>query len=84
MIHLSVNLNAVAMLRNRRDVGWPDVAEIARMVLDAGADGITVHPRPDERHIRRTDVFELEAMLRADYPDAEYNIEGYPSPDFLD
>lgn len=82
--HLSVNLNAVAMLRNRRDVGWPSVTGIARVVLDAGADGITIHPRPDERHIRRTDVFELEALLRADYPHAEYNIEGYPSEAFLD
>ena len=83
MTKLSVNLNAVAQLRNRRDVGWPSVVGIARVVLDAGAHGITVHPRPDERHIRRSDVFELEAMLRADYPDAEYNIEGYPSEDFL-
>jgi pyridoxine 5-phosphate synthase len=82
--HLSVNLNAVAMLRNRRDVGWPSVTGIARVVLDAGADGITIHPRPDERHIRRTDVFELETLLRADYPHAEYNIEGYPSPEFLE
>lgn len=80
---LSVNLNAVAQLRNRRDVGWPSVVGIARVVLDAGADGITVHPRPDERHIRRSDVFELSEMLRADYPDVEYNIEGYPSDDFL-
>ncbi|HEY8596465.1 MAG TPA: pyridoxine 5'-phosphate synthase [Devosiaceae bacterium] len=84
MIHLSVNLNAVAMLRNRRDVGWPSVTGIARVVLDAGADGITVHPRPDERHIRRSDVFELEALIRGSYPHAEYNIEGYPSPEFLD
>ena len=83
MTKLSVNLNAVAQLRNRRDVGWPSVTGIARVVLDAGAHGITVHPRPDERHIRRSDVFELETMLRADYPDAEYNIEGYPSDDFL-
>lgn len=83
MTKLSVNLNAVAQLRNRRDVGWPSVTGIARVVLDAGAYGITVHPRPDERHIRRTDVFELEALLRADYPQAEFNIEGYPSDDFL-
>ena len=84
MTHLSVNLNAVAMLRNRRDVGWPSVTGIARLVLDAGADGITVHPRPDERHIRRTDVRDLEALLRADYPHAEFNIEGYPSAAFLE
>ncbi len=83
MTLLSVNLNAVAQLRNRRDLPWPSVTGIARVVLDAGASGITVHPRPDERHIRRTDVFELSALLRADYPDAEFNIEGYPSEDFL-
>ncbi len=82
MTKLSVNLNAVAQLRNRRDVGWPSVTGIARLVLDAGAAGITVHPRPDERHIRRTDVFELHEVLR-DYPEAEFNIEGYPSDDFL-
>ncbi|UYO00737.1 MAG: pyridoxine 5'-phosphate synthase [Devosia sp.] len=83
MTLLSVNLNAVAQLRNRRDLPWPSVVGIARVVLDAGATGITVHPRPDERHIRRTDVFELAALLRDHYPSAEFNIEGYPSPDFL-
>ncbi|OAM76045.1 pyridoxine 5'-phosphate synthase [Devosia elaeis] len=83
MTLLSVNLNAVAQLRNRRDLPWPSVTGIARVVLDAGASGITVHPRPDERHIRRTDVFALSAMLREDYPKAEFNIEGYPSADFL-
>jgi pyridoxine 5-phosphate synthase len=80
---LSVNLNAVAQLRNRRNLPWPSVTGIARVVLDAGASGITVHPRPDERHIRRTDVFELAALLRQDYPTAEFNIEGYPSEDFF-
>ena len=84
MTNLSVNLNAVAYLRNRRNLSWPSVAGIARIVLDAGADGITVHPRPDERHVRRTDVAELKALLRSAYPRAEYNIEGYPSPEFLD
>ncbi len=83
MTKLSVNLNAVAMLRNRRDIGWPSVTGIARLVLEAGADGITVHPRPDERHIRRSDVRELAKMLRADFPEAEYNIEGYPNEVFL-
>jgi pyridoxine 5-phosphate synthase len=83
MTLLSVNLNAVAQLRNRRDLPWPSVTGIARVVLDAGASGITIHPRPDERHIRRTDVYELSALLRADYPSAEFNIEGYPSEDFL-
>jgi pyridoxine 5-phosphate synthase len=83
MANLSVNLNAVAQLRNRRAVPWPSVTGIARIALGAGADGITVHPRPDERHIRRTDVFELAALLRDDYPEREFNIEGYPTDDFL-
>jgi len=83
MTKLSVNLNAVAQLRNRRNLPWPSVTGMARVVLDAGASGVTVHPRPDERHIRRTDVYELRDLLRADYPHAEFNIEGYPSEDFL-
>jgi pyridoxine 5-phosphate synthase len=83
MTKLSCNLNAVAMLRNRRSVPWPSVTGIARIALEAGADGITIHPRPDERHIRRTDVFELEKLIRGDFPSAEYNIEGYPTEDFL-
>ncbi len=81
--YLSVNLNAVAMLRNRRDLPWPSVTGVARVVLDAGAYGITVHPRADERHIRRSDVHELNDLLNADYAHKEYNIEGYPSPDWL-
>src|SRR5687768_14791204 len=83
MTKLSCNLNAIAMLRNRRSVPWPSVAGIARIALEAGADGITVHPRPDERHIRRTDVFELQRLIRDGFPEAEYNIEGYPTEDFL-
>lgn len=83
MTHLSVNLNAIAQLRNRRSVPWPSVVGMARLALDAGADGITVHPRPDERHIRRTDVFDLAALLARDYPGREFNIEGYPSEEFL-
>lgn len=83
MTKLSVNLNAVAYLRNRRDVGWPSVLVAARAVLDAGAEGITVHPRPDERHIRRTDVFELSQLLTEEYPSAEFNVEGYPNEAFL-
>lgn len=84
MTALSVNLNAVAQLRNRRNLPWPSVTGMARIVLDAGASGITIHPRPDERHIRRTDVFDLAALLRGEYPGAEFNIEGYPSADFFD
>lgn len=83
MTNLSINLNAVAYLRNRRDVPWPDLINIARLVLDAGAHGITVHPRPDERHIRRSDVENLSTLMRTEYPLAEFNIEGYPSPEFF-
>lgn len=81
--HLSVNVNAIAQLRNRRNLPWPSVVGLSRLALQAGAAGITVHPRPDERHIRRNDVFDLATMIRAEFPSAEFNIEGYPSPDFL-
>jgi pyridoxine 5-phosphate synthase len=80
---LSVNVNAIAYLRNRRHVPWPSVTGLARMALMAGAHGITVHPRPDERHIRRGDVTDLREMLRQDFPKAEFNIEGYPDERFL-
>ena len=81
---LSVNLNKVALLRNQRDVGYPSVLDAARLVIHAGAHGITVHPRPDERHIRRTDVTELAALIRDEFAQAiEYNIEGYPTPEFV-
>jgi len=83
MAQLSVNLNAVAYLRNRRDLTWPSVTEMARLALGAGAGGVTVHPRPDERHIRRTDVFELLDLVRDEWPDRELNIEGYPDEPFL-
>ena len=82
---LSVNLNKVALLRNQRDVGYPSVVDAARMVLRAGAHGVTVHPRPDERHVRRRDVFELTQVLAAEFDrSVEYNIEGYPAPEFLE
>jgi pyridoxine 5-phosphate synthase len=81
---LSVNLNKVALLRNQRDGGYPSVLEAARLVVQAGAHGVTVHPRPDERHIRRTDVTELAALIRDEFaPAVEYNIEGYPTPEFV-
>jgi pyridoxine 5-phosphate synthase len=80
---LSVNLNKVALLRNQRDVGYPSVLQAARLVVAAGAHGITVHPRPDERHVRRSDVTELAALIAAEFPPAiEFNVEGYPSPEF--
>jgi len=79
---LSVNLNGPAYLRNRRGLPWPDVAALGRIALAAGAAGLTVHPRPDERHIRRADVFALAEVVAA-VPGAEFNIEGYPDPAFL-
>ncbi len=80
---LSVNVNAIAYLRNRRHVPWPSLVGLAKIALDAGAHGITVHPRPDERHIRRGDVTDLCALLRNHYPDREFNIEGFPDERFL-
>jgi pyridoxine 5-phosphate synthase len=74
---LSANVNKVATLRNTRAVGVPSVTRAARICLDAGAHGITVHPRPDQRHIRPDDVREIAALLTA-YPNAELNIEGNP------
>ena len=74
---LSVNINKVAHLRNTRHLGIPSVTRAATLCLEAGAQGITVHPRPDERHIRANDVAELAALLRV-WPHAEFNIEGNP------
>lgn len=75
---LSVNLNKVALVRNTRHLGIPSVLRAARCVIEAGAQGITVHPRPDERHIRAGDVHELAELLRSEFPHVEYNIEGNP------
>jgi pyridoxine 5-phosphate synthase len=80
---LSVNVNAIAYLRNRREVPWPSVEDLGRIALEAGAVGLTVHPRPDERHIRRSDVTVVRQMLRKDFPAKEFNIEGYPDARFL-
>ncbi|MEP9388621.1 pyridoxine 5'-phosphate synthase [Mesorhizobium sp. KR9-304] len=80
---LSVNLNAIAMLRNRRDLPWPSVTGLGRIALAAGAHGLTVHPRPDQRHIRFADLPEIRALIDDEFPAAEFNIEGYPSGDFL-
>jgi pyridoxine 5-phosphate synthase len=77
MTLLSVNLNKVALLRNTRTLGIPNVVRAARIALDAGARGITVHPRPDGRHVRSQDVRELASVLR-DRPGTEFNIEGNP------
>lgn len=75
---LSVNLNKVALVRNTRQLGIPSVLFAAATCLDAGAHGITVHPRPDERHIRPQDVRDLSGLLHRDWPEAEFNIEGNP------
>jgi pyridoxine 5-phosphate synthase len=80
---LSVNVNKVALLRNTRHLGIPSVTRAATLCLQAGAQGITVHPRPDGRHIRGHDVFELAELLQA-WPDREYNIEGNPFHNLMD
>ena len=80
---LSVNLNKVATVRNTRHLGIPSLTRAATLCLQAGAHGITVHPRPDERHIRGTDVTELGSLLQA-WPDREYNIEGNPLHNLMD
>ncbi|WP_019997951.1 pyridoxine 5'-phosphate synthase [Aureimonas ureilytica] len=80
---LSVNLNAIAMLRNRRDLPWPDVIHFGRIALANGASGLTVHPRPDQRHIRFSDLPALRQLIDAEFPSAEFNIEGYPTEHFL-
>ena len=74
---LSVNLNKVALVRNTRHLGIPSVARAATLCLQAGANGITVHPRPDERHIRAGDVRDLADLMKA-WPEREFNIEGNP------
>lgn len=79
MTRLSVNINKVATLRNARGENVPDVGQVAVDCESFGADGITVHPRPDERHIRREDVFHLRPLVKT-----EFNIEGYPTPEFMD
>ncbi|APW45789.1 pyridoxine 5'-phosphate synthase [Rhodoferax antarcticus] len=80
---LSVNLNKVATVRNTRHLGIPSLTRAATLCLQAGANGITVHPRPDERHIRGSDVPELARLLQA-WPDREYNIEGNPFHNLMD
>src|SRR6266478_218558 len=79
MIRLNVNVNKIATLRNARGGDIPNVVEAARTCIAAGCHGITVHPRPDARHITFQDVFDLAAMMTV-----EFNIEGYPAAEFLD
>ncbi|RPI55929.1 MAG: pyridoxine 5'-phosphate synthase [Acidobacteria bacterium] len=80
---LSVNVNKIATLRNSRGGRQPDVREAVAVCVKAGASGITVHPRADERHIRRADVYEVAELLKA-WPQVEYNIEGDPRPELLE
>ncbi len=82
MTVLSVNVNKIALLRNSRGRDFPSVVGFAEQLIELGVKGITVHPRPDERHITRRDVYALSEML-ADKPEVEFNIEGYPSEDFM-
>jgi pyridoxine 5-phosphate synthase len=88
VIHLSVNVNKIATVRNSRGGRIPSVLDAVRVCVDAGVSGITVHPRADERHITRADVYEISAALEKwparDGSDVEFNIEGDPRPDLLD
>ncbi|MDD2436551.1 MAG: pyridoxine 5'-phosphate synthase [Massilibacteroides sp.] len=79
MTHLSVNINKVATIRNARGGNMPDIKKVAQDCEEFGAEGITVHPRPDERHIRYADVYDLKPLIKT-----EFNIEGYPSSQFID
>lgn len=80
---LSVNLNKVSLIRNTRHLGIPSVTRAATLCLEAGAQGITVHPRPDERHIRAADVHDLAALMKT-WPGREFNIEGNPFQNLMD
>lgn len=80
---LSVNINKVALLRNTRHLDIPSVRRAAELCLEAGAHGITVHPRPDQRHIRPDDVYEIAALMK-DWPHCEFNIEGNPLHNLMD
>ena len=86
MTNLSVNLNKIALLRNQRDLTYPSPVHAGETILHPGANGLTVHPRPDQRHITNQDVFDLASMMQNQGwldKGAEYNIEGYPSADFI-
>ena len=83
MRKLSVNINKIATLRNARGKNTPDILEMTKRLISAGAESITVHPRPDERHIRYRDVSDLKNLLKTYHGAVEFNIEGYPSEKFL-
>lgn len=84
MTHLSVNLNKIALLRNSRGKDFPSVETFGKKALEEGVHGLTVHPRPDERHTRFSDLPKLKNLIEKVKPEAEFNVEGYPSPDFLE
>ena len=84
MIKLSVNINKIATVRNSRGGHVPSVLDAARVCVEAGAPGVTVHPRADERHITGRDAREISALLRSLGPRTEFNIEGDPRPDLLE
>ncbi len=83
MTQLSVNLNKIALLRNARGKDYPNVIDMARRCLKEGAHGVTIHPRPDQRHARYSDATELKAFLNEEFKDRELNIEGNPVPEFM-
>ena len=82
MTKLSVNLNKIALIRNSRGSDFPRLIDFAQICIESGAHGLTIHPRPDQRHAKYSDVYDLVA-LASDYPDVEVNIEGYPNEEFL-
>lgn len=84
MTQLSVNMNVAGLLRNRRGHPWPDVMGLARAALNAGAVGLTIHPRPDERHATPGDARAFRKLISEEYPDRELNVEGYPDDRFLE
>ena len=82
MTMLSVNVNKLALLRNSRGRNYPDLLHFVRKIIAMGVSGITVHPRPDERHVTRRDVRDISSLLK-EYPQVEFNMEGYPAEEFL-
>jgi pyridoxine 5-phosphate synthase len=82
MTKLSINLNKIALLRNSRDSDYPNLLDFARLCVNTGAHGLTIHPRPDQRHAKYSDVYNLAALV-SEYQDVELNIEGYPTDKFM-
>jgi len=82
MTALSINVNKFALIRNARGSDMPNLVDISKKCIKYGADGITVHPRPDERHVKFSDLKELKNLTN-NYEQIEFNIEGYPSDDFI-